>query len=185
MLKEGAMPILKTKDLALHDFIALARQYHSLAIQRFKTTPLLLAFSPARALFENFALDQSFIETTEQGRIFSPEGELKWRRVNDRMRVVYLGYEPPPEGLEDRSSELADLERHHSEFILWGVRSDSKNEWIEQQVPHRFNYPISTAQYSRGRAAISIESWIDSFGFAKFSRYHSLKEIPGENHAKG
>lgn len=179
------MAILKTKDLALTEFIVIVQRYHELGIQHFQTTPLLLAFSPAQALFETLDLDRHFLETTEQGRIFSPEGELKWRRVGDRMRVVYLGKELAPEGLEDRSSELVDLEKHHSELILWGQRSETKNEWIEQQVPNRFNYPISTAQHSRGRAAISIENWIDAFGFTKFSRYHSLKEIPGENHAKG
>jgi hypothetical protein len=185
MLREGAMPILKVKDLALTDFIALIKQYHACAVEQFQTTPLMLAFSPAQALFITLDLDQLILESSEQGRIFSAEGELKWRRVDDRMRVVYLGDEPPPDGLEDRSSELADLEKHHSELILWGARTDTKNEWIEQQVPHRFNYPISTTRYSRGRAVVLIENWIDSFGFTRFSRYHSLKEIQGENHAEG
>lgn len=180
------MAILKVKDLVLTDFIALVHEYHALANQHFQLSPLLLAFSPAQALFKTFAFwDQAFFEATDQGCIFSPEGELKWRRTADLMRVVYLGDEPPPEGLEDRSTELADLRRHNSDFVLWGKRSDIKDEWIEQQVPHRFKYPIATAEFPRGRVAISVESWIDVFGCAQFGRYHSLKEIIGENHAEG
>lgn len=179
------MAFLKIKNIELPDFIVLVQRYQAIAIQQFQTTPLLLAFSPAQVLFKVMDLDQAFLETTDQGRIFSPEGELKWRRVEDRMRVVYLGDEPPPEGLEDRSAELAGLNKHAGELILWGERSNKENEWIEQQVPHRFNYPISTSQYPRGRAAIVIENWVDAFGFEKFSRYHSFKEIQGENHAEG
>jgi hypothetical protein len=178
------MSILRTQDLALTDFIALVQRYHAIAGQEFQTMPMILAFSPAQALFMTWDLDPSFLETTEQGRIFSAEGELKWRRINDRLRVVYLGEGPPLEELEDRSSELANLERHNSELILWGERNDLMNEWIEQQVPHRFCYPLRTTNYSRGRAAIMVENWTDAFGFARFSRYHSLKEIPGENHAQ-
>ena len=101
------------------------------------------------------------------------------------MRVVFLGDVAPPEGLEDRSSELSDLKKVVSELILWGERTDIKNEWIEQQVPHRFQYPVLTTRYSRGRAAIIIETWNDLFGFSQISRYHSLKEIPGETNAQG
>lgn len=178
------MSILRTEDLVLADFIALAHRYHAVAGQQFQSMPMILAFSPAQALFATWDLDPSFLETTEQGRIFSTEGELKWRRVDGLMRVVYLGEGPFPDGLEDHSPELENLERHNGELILWGERNDLKNEWIEQQVPHRFNYPLRTTKYSRGRAAIIIENWTDAFGFARFSRYHSFTEIRGEDHAQ-
>ena len=177
------MPFLQADTLDPSDFIAIVQRYHSLAEETFKGKPLLLAFSPAHALFHVFTPDELFLKTTDQGRIFSPEGELKWRRKEDRMQVVYLGDEAPPEGLKDYSSKILKLKTHYPEIILWGVRTDTKNEWIEQQVPHRFDYPITTAEYSRGRVVIVIENWMDAFGFAQFSRYHSLKEIPGENNA--
>lgn len=179
------MPFLQVKDLAKEAFADLIHQYHMHAMESFNTLPLLLAFSPAKAVFEPLEPDESFFKTTEQGRIFSPEGELKWRLVNDQIRVVFLGDIEPPEGLIDRSSELENLVKDSAELILWGEWRDSNRAWIEQQVPHRFQYPISSKNYSRGRAAIEIENWNDTFGFPRFSRYYCLKEISGENHAKG
>ena len=179
------MPFLQVNDFDTDSFFDLICRYHTHAAQHFETLPILLAFSPARALFEILNTDESFFKNTDQGRVFSPEGELKWRRIRDKMRVVFLGDVAPPEGLEDRSSELSDLKKVVSELILWGERTDIKNEWIEQQVPHRFKYPVFTTCYSRGRAAIIIETWNDVFGFQRFSRYHGLKEIPGETNAQG
>ena len=178
------MPFLQVNDFDTDSFFDLICRYHTHAAQHFETLPILLAFSPARALFEILNTDESFFKYTDQGRVFSPEGELKWRRIRDKMRVVFLGEVAPPEGLEDRSSELSDL-KVVSELILWGERTDTKNEWIEQQVPHRFQYPVFTTRYNRGRAAIIIENWNDVFGFPQFSRYHSLKEMPGEINAQG
>ncbi len=173
------MPYLQANNLALEQFIDLIRRYHGQSIQDSQSQPLLLAFSPAQAAFNALVFDEPFLKVTDQGRIFSPEGELNWRRIGGNMRTVYLGEVAPPEGLEDRSSELVGLEKDNSEIVLWGERTETKNEWIEQQVPHRFQYPISTTQHARGRAAIVVEHWNDEFGFARFSRYHSLKEIRG------
>ena len=178
------MPFLQVNDFDIDSFFDLICRYHTHAAQHFETFPILLAFSPAQAPFKSLNTDESFFKYTDQGRVFSPEGELKWRRIKDKMRVVFLGDVAPPEGLEDRSSELSDL-KIVSELILWGERTDTKNEWIEQQVPHRFQYPVFTTRYSQGRAAIIIETWNDVFGFPQFSRYHSLKEIPGETNAQG
>jgi hypothetical protein len=122
----------------------------------------MMAFSPAESFFEKFKLDESFLKTTDQGRIFWVSGELKWRRVDGQMRVVYLGKDSPPEGLDDFSDDTDELVRRLDELILWGVRSDTKPEWIEQQVPQRFNYPVSGNQYSRGRVAVVVENWLDS-----------------------
>ncbi len=179
------MSFLQVNDFDIDSFFDLICRYHTHAAQHFETLPILLAFSPARALFEILNTDESFFKYTDQGRVFSPEGELKWRRIRDKMRVVFLGDVAPPEGLEDRSSELSDLKKVVSELILWGERTDTKKEWIEQQVPHRFQYPVFTTRYNRGRAAIIIENWNDVFGFPQVSRYHSLKEMPGEINAQG
>ena len=139
----------------------------------------MMAFSPARAFFDYFRFDESYISATDQGRIFFPEGELKWRRADDLMRVVYLGKQAPPDGLEDYSPEMEGLKPEKSEFILWGVRTEKENEWIEQQVPHRFAYPVAGKKFARGRVALVVENWLDPAGMARFSRYHSLKELPG------
>lgn len=179
------MPFLQTDNLSLEDFIGFLHRYHGLAEQTFSEMPLLLAFSPAQVIFNMFTLDEPFFMASDQGRVFSSEAELKWRRVEERMHVVYLGNVPPPEGLQDHSQNIAQLTAIYSELILWGERTDTKNEWIEQQVPHRYHYSIRTSQYVRGRVAVIVEAWVDPFGVAHFSRYHSIKEIPGGNNAAG
>lgn len=166
------MPFLYSNDLSTEKFIEVIKEYSIPA------HALLMAFSPAEARFDTYRYDKGFLAATEQGRIFWPEGELKWRRLADLMRVVYLGNMLPPPGLIDFSSELEGLASGMSDVILWGARTDIRNEWIEQQVPRRFAYPISSNHYPRGRAAIATESWVDSAGRPRFARYHGLKEIP-------
>ncbi len=164
------MPFLFANDLDMDEFLHVVENYS------WPDEPVLMAFSPAEVRFEVFSFDESFLAVTEQGRIFSPDGELKWRRTDSRMQVVYLGNKDSLERLENCSQEMDGLEREESDIILWGVRTDTENEWIEQQVPHRFNYPVS-GNIFRGRAAIVVEKWIDLSGLARFSRYHNLKEM--------
>lgn len=146
---------------------------------------LLMAFSPAQALFDFYHYNEEFLKTTDQGRIFITWGEYKWRRVGEMMRVVYLGDMPPLEGLRDFSNELEGLAPIQQTHILWGVRTDLENEWIESKVSPCFSYPITSHAYPRGRAALIVEKWVDSSGFPKFARYHSIKEIEGGAHAAG
>lgn len=169
------IPFLCSEDLSMENFLQLVRSY------RFPDDALIMAFSLAKAIFEKYQYDEFFMKTSDQGRIFSPAGELKWRYADEKMRVVYLGNEKPPDGLQDYSHEIRDLTlRKEKEIILWGVRTDTEDEWIEQKVPHRFHYPLSSKEYACGRIALVTEDWIDAAGYAKFSRFHSLKEIRGE-----
>ncbi len=171
------MAILLSKDMQINDFVAAVSKAH------WPEGTLLLAFTHASHRFERFAHDDKFLAATLEGRLFSPAGELRWRRINDSFRVVYLGAEPSPLPLENDSPQLEGLESAYGEFILWGERSDLENEWLEQQVPQRFSYPLDGKEYPCGRAAIVVENWIDTAGFSRFSRYHSLKERTGESHA--
>ena len=167
------MTALCASDLNIRDFIDTVRNYP------FPDNALQIAFTPAEARFNFYNFDEIFLSIADQGRIFSPEGELKWRRVNQIMRVVYLGATPGPERLEDRSTELKPMTSQYEDIFLWGVRTDLEDEWIEQQVPHRFVYPLNGKNYARGRVTITMESWIDVAGIPMFRRYHSIKEISG------
>lgn len=144
---------------------------------------LLMAFSINRFWFEPYKDQSGYLVQTEQGRIFSPRGELKWRYVNQGYRMVYLG-EGGPEPMEDLSYELEGLTASTRTFFLWGVRTDFENEWIEQQVPHRFEYPVYTAEYSRGRVKLQVQEWKNRAGVPCFARYHSLQEVEGVENAK-
>ncbi|MFH1114071.1 MAG: CRISPR-associated protein Csx19 [Pseudomonadota bacterium] len=167
------MTYLGSGDLAPNDFLQLI-QMCSLPEQS-----LLMAFSPVEARFVPFAYDGEFLTETEEGRIFSSSGELKWRRLDTFIRVVYLGEDPLPAGLADWSRELVGLSSCTRQFLLWGERTDTEPEWLEQQVPHRFCYPIETALFRRGRAALVVEDWTDRAGIPRFSRYRGIIEVEG------
>jgi hypothetical protein len=168
------MQRLYATDLPMADFLTTIKKF------QFNEESLLLAFSPAQFKFQRYSLDESFLAATDQGRIFSPAGELKWRRVGKHMRMVYLGNQMPPGVFTDYSVQLEPLKAVKHQLILWGIRTDTRDEWIEQQVPHRFSYPVTGKQYSRGRLALVVESWYDRGGIPVFSRYHHIKEIEGE-----
>jgi|GEM_PF-947864 len=144
---------------------------------------LILAFTPARwefCLLKNAGID---LGTTTEGRIFSAAGELRWRRIGDDYRAVYLGDGETAPPLAEAGEELAGLTPRSGRFLLWGVRSDREDEWLEQQIPHRFAYPVQGNEHNQGRVALTVEEWVDGNGFVRFSRYHSIREIAGESHA--
>ncbi|MDM8537376.1 CRISPR-associated protein Csx19 [Desulfobacterales bacterium HSG17] len=167
------MPFLFAKDISTQEFISFVNN------GQWPETSLLMAFSPDSFKFETLDSDKIIPADTEEGRIFWPEGELKWRKMEQGMRVVYLGDNTPPLGLDNYSSEMDGLNREKGKFFLWGIRTDTDDEWIEQQVPHRFVYPVSEKEFSRGRVKLIVEKWVDNSGFARFSRYHSLEECEG------
>ncbi len=155
---------------------------------------LVLAFAADSFCFSPFNGWDPFLSRTDQGRIFCPQGECQWRRLRipaspedqektkDLMRLVYLGESHAfPEGfLEEATHLLQGLKPVQSHRYLWGERTDLENEWIEQQVPHRFVYPISTAKYPRGRVRLVVEEWLDQSGDVVFSRFHHIEETEGE-----
>ena len=140
---------------------------------------VVVAFTPSEARLDRFTYDERFYTATEQGRIFFPGGELHWRRMGAAIRTVYLGESPPPANLEDLSNALNGLTPSQRQLLIWGERSDTDAVWLEQQVPHRFSYPINSAEFPRGRAALVIEDWSDDTGIPRFSRYHGIIEVKG------
>lgn len=170
---EARMTRLCAADLTSADFLSIIESH------AWPEDALLMAFTPTMSRFERLVFDRAFLSQTEEGRVFWPAGELKWRRIQELLRVVYLGAPPAPPPLTDFSEELKGLSPCLRQYLLWGVRTDTRNEWLEQQVPHRFSYPIETAKFSRGRAAIVVEDWTDKAGIPRFSRYHSIIEVTG------
>jgi len=166
------MQKLYSNDLDVDSFINIIESMN------FNETPLMMAFSNSNAVFERYKFDETFLSETDNGKIFSPEGELKWRRIDNQMRVVYLGNQEHIDGLNDYSSEIKDYKTKYSNLILWGKRIGQQKEWFENQVPNLFPYPITEKKYSQGRVAIVVESLIDSTGKIQFSRYFDIKEIP-------
>ncbi len=104
----------------------------------FPEDAIVLAFTPVEAAMGVFRPDVSLVDRSEEGRVFSPEGELRWRRLGPVVRMVYLGaIMPNHPGWIDGSRHLAGLRPQYSDFLLWGVRSDLESEWPEHQLPKR------------------------------------------------
>lgn len=141
---------------------------------------IIMAFTPITCRFDWYKQDNQFLQATEQGRIFAPHGELRWRLLGNSVGIVFLGDSGGPSLLTDASAQLAGLTPRQRKILLWGVRTDTKGEWLEQQVPQRFEYPISGTQFARGRVALVVEEWADAVGIPQFSRYHSVLEVKGE-----
>lgn len=168
-------PFLMAQDLDPDAFLALIGQYET------DDNPLLMAFAPAEARFKEFHVDLQFLAATDQGRVFSPSGELKWRKMGSLFRTVYMGLQNLGPDLEDCTAQLeATPHKKMTQLLLWGVRTDLKPIWIEPKTPQRFAYPFTGGQYSRGRLAIEVENWCDYAGAPRFSRYCRLREIKGE-----
>lgn len=141
---------------------------------------LCMVFAEDAFRFEPFQGPADFLLRTEQGRVFCTWGECRWRRLGARMRTVYLGAACNVEKMEDMSEKLQGLTRVEYCLFFWGVRTDLDQEWIEQQVPHRFTFPIATGQYPWGRVRLVLEEWRDGGGMPHFSRFHHLEETKGE-----
>lgn len=142
---------------------------------------LIMAFSPAEFKFGPFRFDKNFLAGTDQGRIFSEQGELKWRRVNGGMRVVYLGEDNPPDlpGLEDESVELDPLEKDDDfeTLMLWRIRTDTGEDWEEGQT-QQYGYPVTAAAHSGKQLGLLVENRRDASGLSVFSRYVGVEELP-------
>jgi len=161
---------LYADDLSRENFIRLVQRFS------FSESWLLMAFTPGKAVFESYVNDENLWSETDHGRIFSAEGELKWRWTGDTMRTVFLGTIEPPAGLVNFSPELDGLKSNTCQYFLWGTKTQEKGPWIEMQVPHHFEFPISDPKFSKGRIVLVIEHWNDNSDMTKFSRYHSLIE---------
>jgi hypothetical protein len=116
---------------------------------------------------------RTVLEQAESGRLFAPDGELKWRLIPEdspdgeetakRCRLVFLGtrdWFPSDERLAPRT-ELEQLSPSASslDVILWGQQTEyTPDEWIELRIPHRFRYPVHTIQSDEAGAVGADEA---------------------------
>ena len=112
------------------------------------------------------------------GRLFAPEGELRWRVIPGLgpacWRTVFLGladWVGPV--LADHSHCLRNLHVQRTHLFLWGRQTDSTpEEWIELRIPHRFRYPIENTKARNVR--LLVEQWHDDSGEPHFVRWCDL-----------
>ena len=126
---------------------------------------------------------QDCLTKSTAGRLFAPEGELRWRTIpalgDACWRVVFLGNTDwAGTALEDHSDTLKDLHPHQDSFFLWGQQtSTTPDEWIELRIPHRFRYPVSG---NPNRVKVLVEQWRDDTGLLHFFRLCDLEPYQEE-----
>lgn len=126
-------------------------------------------------------LASSCISRSTAGRLFTPEGELRWRIIaalgTSCCRTVFLGnVDWVPEGLDDQSYHLQDLQPYPRRFFLWGQQTESTpQEWVELRIPHRFQYPVSP---QARHVQLVAEQWQDDSGEPHFLRLRDLRPFP-------
>jgi len=173
------MTIFKAKDLSKDIWQSLLKHLDVPDKTR------MIIEAPEQAIFTWFADYPIPFEICTRGRIFHVEGELKWRRIDGFYRSVFLGKEDwVGDILDDAADELEGLLPENGEMVLWGMRTDLADEWIEQSVPHRFNYPFEGGSIPYGRLKLITENWRDSLGRLVLTRFLDLLEMEGENAAK-
>lgn len=118
------------------------------------------------------------LQRSISGRLFAPDGELRWRAIPSRdgpiYRIVFLGQGPwVGDALEDYSSQLASLTKKNHEHIMWGQQTaSSPGEWVELRIPHRFRYPVED---NSQRVKLLVEQWVDALGRPHFIRLCDLQ----------
>ena len=121
---------------------------------------------------------QDCLTKSTAGRLFAPEGELRWRTIpvlgESCWRVVFLGNTDwVGTALDDHSDSLNDLQPHQDSFFLWGQQTDATpGEWIELRIPHRFCYPVIG---NPNRVKVVVEQWKDDTGEPHFVRLCDLE----------
>ncbi len=166
------------------EFTVLAQFAESMAAGLAKAdgkAPFLWTAHPAAWRLEPWA-PGLLEETTLEGRIFGPSGELRWRRLEVRrgacIRVVYLGQVvlPGDAPLKDQSARLGELERQPARrAVLWGKLLPGAPDgpvWIEQKIPHRLRYGFVEPEAER--IALLREAWEAPDGTVQFWRFVDL-----------
>ncbi len=119
------MAILKAKDLNCEEWKTLIDE---LSVPD-ETRMIVESIEDIR--FEWYDKDRFPIGNCIRGKIFNSQGELKWRLIGDVYRTVFLGDNDWSGGiLIDLSQELNELSAKKDWIVLWGTRTDLKDEWL-------------------------------------------------------
>lgn len=172
------MTIFKAKDLSMEELSSLLEHLEVPDMTR------MIIETPAQASFTWYR-GNTIPDDCTRGRIFHPEGELKWRRIEGIYRSVFLGEKNwVGDLLDDATKELEGLLPKNGEMVLWGRRINLSDEWIEQSVPHRFHYPFQGGSIPYGRLKLLSTNWYDLLGRLVLTRFMDVIEMEGEHAEK-
>ncbi len=121
-----------------------------------------------------------------RGRIFSPDGELRWEVQQDGCHVYYAGSSKDVSSYLEHLSEQFEVSEPQG-FYLWGEllsKDDLKMmglagleaQYLETKIPRLFNYPITSAAKKRCILNMVCFSNPDNL-IPQYFRLHSLEEV--------
>lgn len=143
-------------------------------------------YGAGRELIEDREGARDYLARSIAGRLFAPDGELRWRIVpalgDVGYRAIFLGKTDwVGSALDDCSDSLTGLKPTQHRYFLWGKQTGATpEEWIELRIPHRFRYPVSGN--CRNVKAV-VEQWRDDIGELHFFRLCDLEPTGGQSDA--
>jgi len=129
------------------------------------------------------------------GRIFQMDGELRWEKQGDSMRIVYLGSEKYVPVLQEYGlRENAELDKLAPQeevkyYYLFGERLKSEDlrkmggiarpgDFAQVRIPHLLRYPVRPDSGSYVR--LVVREYVDTTtGQTALFRFQSLEAVEG------
>jgi len=159
--------------------------------------PRYLAFRPNKLDFWLFDPAQAGVVVIgwEEGRVFSPQLEVRWRRVREDSydALILSERDIAEEGFhkigESWQAVKGDLDRRG--FYLWGTHRPRQKEdwrghlehpyWLEVRIPRPLHYPIEAAGAGESFPRVGYHLYLDSFGVVRFIRLAEVKDVAAES----
>lgn len=115
-------------------------------------------------------LADGYLDAWDEGRVFSPHAEVRWRRMGASFSLLLLTEDEGtlPSGWQILAGPWMATRHEPSEgVLLWGNRQDGWPHWIEVRIPRPLVYPVSK---TTGRVRVGWVDYRDQQGTPRFVR---------------
>jgi hypothetical protein len=163
--------------IALEGFLQFLNSFPSFSFAIFQTI--------TDSFFLNYALDGDKLAgipliTTEKGRVFNEQTEVRWICQNEIFHFTFLSeddalFDAVTEHLQKGQNDLLDLEQDNEhKIILWGQRNTLGKEvfWFEKKIPKKLYYPVEN---KGSRVEIVIVEYNEKGNWN--SKFYRFKEV--------
>lgn len=114
------------------------------------------------------------ISAYDEGRVFAPIAELRWRWTSNGHCATLLLTEDPSR-VPDAWQRLGSSWQAHSAekpIALWGARQEGWSYWVEVRLPRPLVYPVAK---TTGDVCISWIAYRDTQDTTRFIRFKEVQ----------